>query len=149
MHTLNPKVLHNQIKQIEPYCVTERLVIEEWKSYTGMHVSPNNIVLDGNPAVNLRLGERWRVGYDETRYFEADVTVPDSFEGKKDYLTIDFGGEALVRINGKIVGAVSSRENSGWVHRTEILFKDGLKPGEKPCRGEPVRADELRCRVFW
>lgn len=131
MHTLNPRVLHNQIKQIEPYAVTDRLVIGRWRSYTGMHVSPNNIVLDDKPPVTLGLGDRWNVGYDETRYFEAEIIVPSNFEGKKVYLSIDFGGEALVRINGEIVGAVSSRENSGWVHRTEILFKDGVKTGEK------------------
>lgn len=131
MHTLNPRVLHNQIKQIEPYAVTDRFVIGRWRSYTGMHVSPNNIVLDDKPPVTLGLGDRWNVGYDETRYFEAEITVPSNFEGKKVYLSIDFGGEALVRINGEIVGAVSSRENSGWVHRTEILFKDGVKTGEK------------------
>ena len=131
MHTLNPRVLHNQIKQIEPYAVTDRLVIGRWRSYTGIHVSPNNIVLDDKPPVTLGLGDRWNVGYDETRYFEAEITVPSNFEGKKVYLSIDFGGEALVRINGEIVGAVSSRENSGWVHRTEILFKDGVKTGEK------------------
>ena len=131
MHTLNPRVLHNQIKQIEPYAVTDRLVIGRWRSYTGMHVSPNNIVLDDKPPVTLGLGDRWNVGYDETRYFEAEITVPSNFEGKKVYLSIDFGGEALVRINGEIVGAVSSRENSGWVHRTEILFKDGVKTSEK------------------
>ena len=131
MHTLNPRVLHNQIKQIEPYAVTDRLVIGRGRSYTGMHVSPNNIVLDDKPPVTLGLGDRWNVGYDETRYFEAEITVPSNFEGKKVYLSIDFGGEALVRINGEIVGAVSSRENSGWVHRTEILFKDGVKTGEK------------------
>ena len=131
MHTLNPRVLHNQIKQIEPYAVTDRLVIGRWRSYTGMHVSPNNIVLDDKPPVTLGLGDRWNVGYDETRYFEAEITAPSNFEGKKVYLSIDFGGEALVRINGEIVGAVSSRENSGWVHRTEILFKDGVKTGEK------------------
>ena len=131
MHTLNPRVLHNQIKQIEPYAVTDRLVIGRWRSYTGMHVSPNNIVLDDKPPVTLGLGDRWNVGYDETRYFEAEITVPSNFEGKKVYLSIDFGGEALVRINGEIVGAVSSRENSGWVHRTKILFKDGVKTGEK------------------
>lgn len=131
MHTLNPRVLHNQIKQIEPYAVTDHLVIGRWRSYTGMHVSPNNIVLDDKPPVTLGLGDRWNVGYDETRYFEAEITVPSNFEGKKVYLSIDFGGEALVRINGEIVGAVSSRENSGWVHRTEILFKDGVKTGEK------------------
>ena len=56
MHTLNPNVLKNQIRQIEPYCVTNRLEIDSWKSYTGMHVSPNNIVLDENPPFlpNLR-----------------------------------------------------------------------------------------------
>ena len=131
MHTLNPNVLKNQIRQIEPYCVTNRLEIDSWKSYTGMHVSPNNIVLDENPPIQMYLGDRWKVGYDETRYFEAEFTVPAEFEGKKVYLSIDFGGEAIVRINGQIVGAVSSRENSGWVHRTEILFKDGVKAGEK------------------
>lgn len=131
MHTLNPNVLKNQIRQIEPYCVTNRLEIDSWKSYTGMHVSPNNIVLDENPPIQMYLGDRWKVGYDETRYFESEITVPAEFEGKKVYLSIDFGGEAIVRINGQIVGAVSSEENFGWVHRTEILFKDGVKAGEK------------------
>ena len=59
MHTLNPNVLKNQIRQIEPYCVTNRLEIDSWKSYTGMHVSPNNIVLDENPPIQMYLGDRW------------------------------------------------------------------------------------------
>ena len=80
MHTLNPNVLKNQIRQIEPYCVTNRLEIDSWKSYTGMHVSPNNIVLDENPPIQMYLGDRWKVGYDETRYFESEITVPAEFE---------------------------------------------------------------------
>lgn len=130
MPTINPKVLKNLIKQIEPYVVTDRMVIDEWQSYTGTHVSPNNIVPDGKPAVTMKLGDHWKVGYDDTRYFEASVIIPDYLADKKVYLSIDFGGEALIRINGEIVGAVSSRENSGWVHRTEILFKENLKSGE-------------------
>ena len=131
MQTINPYILNDLVKQIEPYVVTDTFVIDEWLSHTGIHESPNNIVSDGNPPQTMHLGDRWKVGYDETRYFEADVIVPDYLAGKKVYLSIDFGGEALVRINGKIVGAVSSRENSGWVHRTEILFKDKFKGGEK------------------
>lgn len=130
MPTEHPRILKNLIKQISPYIVEKELVIPEWKSYTGMHVSPNNIELDDLPSVTMKLGDHWRVGYDETRYFEASVTVPDFLENKKVYLTIDFGGEAIIRINGEIVGAVSSRENSGWVHRTEILFPEPLKAGE-------------------
>ena len=131
MQTINPHILNDLVKQIEPYAVTDTFVIDEWLSRTGIHESPNNIVLDENPPQTMHLGDRWKVGYDETRYFEADVIVPDYLAGKKVYLSIDFGGEALVRINGEIVGAVSSRENSGWVHRTEILFKDKFKGGEK------------------
>ncbi len=130
MPTEHPRVLKNLIKQIKPYIVERELVIPEWKSYTGMHISPNNIVLDGKPAVTMKLGDHWKIGYDETRYFEASVTVPSFLEDKKVYLTIDFGGEAIIRINGEIVGAVSSRNNSGWVHRTEILFDKPLKAGQ-------------------
>lgn len=131
MPTLNPRVLENQIKQIKPYIVTDKMVIDEWISYTGVHESPNNIVLDGNPKTTMRLGDRWKAGYHDTRYFEASITVPDYLAGKKVYLDVDFGGEAIIRINGEIVGAVSSRENSGWVGRSEILFKEKFKGGEK------------------
>ncbi len=130
MHTINPKVLKYQISRMEPYIVTDRLVIEEWDTYTGIHETPNNIVLDNNPHQKMKLGDWWKAGYDDTRYFEATVVIPDYLANKKVYLSIDFGGEAIVRINGKIAGAVSSRENSGWVHRTEILFKEPFKGGE-------------------
>ncbi|MBQ8027096.1 MAG: hypothetical protein IJ261_03160, partial [Clostridia bacterium] len=131
MPTLNPRVLENQIKQIKPYVTTDKLVIDEWVSYTGVHESPNNIVLDGEPKTTMHLGDRWKVSYHDTRYFEASVIVPENLAGKKVYLDIDFGGESLVRINGEIVGAVSSRANAGWVGRSEILFKEPLKAGEK------------------
>ena len=131
MPTLNPRVLENQIKQIKPYVTTDTLVIDEWVTYTGFHQSPNNIVLDDAPKSVMHLGDRWRVAYHDTRYFEATVIVPENLAGKKVYLDIDIGGESLVRINGEIVGAVSSRANSGWVGRSEILFKGPLKAGER------------------
>lgn len=131
MPSLKPRVLENQIKQIKQHIVTDKLVIDEWVSYTGVHESPNNIVLDGNPKTAMHLGDRWKGGYHDTRYFEASVTVPDCLADKKVYLDIDFGGEAIVRINGKIVGSVSSRMDSGWVGRSEILFKERFKGGEK------------------
>ena len=131
MPTINPLVLINLInKHIEPNIITDSLIINEWNSYTGIFEEPGKIVLDNNEPTVMRLGDRWKVGYDDTRFFEAKVIVPECMDNKKIYLSIDFGGEAIVRINGKIVGAVSSRENSGWVHRTEILFKDKAKAGE-------------------
>ncbi len=130
-HTYNPRVLKNLIKQIAPYVTEESVVIPEWDSYTGEHVRPAVIEPDGKPPVRMRLGDRWSATLDTTRYFETEFVVPCCLQDRKVYLTVDFGGEAIVRINGEIVGAVSSREASGWVHRTDILFHRPLKAGEK------------------
>ncbi len=130
-HTFNPRVLKNLIKQLAPYVTEAVFEIPEWISYTGIHTRPAVIELDGEPSSVMRKGDRWSAVLDTTRYFEAEFTVPQEMDGRKVYLTIDFGGEAIVRINGEIVGAVSSREASGWVGRTEILFDTPLKAGER------------------
>lgn len=131
MHTMNPNVLKNLIYQMSAYNTEDSVTIPEWVTYTGVHVNPGEIVLDGNEKTVARLGDHWFAGYDDTRYFEATVKVPESFEGRTVRLVIDFGGEALVRINGVLSGAISSRENSGWVGRTDIIFNRSLKGGEE------------------
>lgn len=132
MHTQNPRVLENLIKkQLDKYVTEYALDIPEWTSHTGVHTAPNTIVPDEQPGTVMHMGDRYEIGYDGTRYFEATLTVPECFEGRKAYLTIDFGGEAIIRINGKIAGAVSSREGGGWVCRDDILFPEGLKAGEE------------------
>ena len=131
MRVVKPAVLKNLIHVYIPrFIVEDRVVLDAWKSYTGVHPAPGVIELDGLPETRMRLGDLWKVGYDDTRFFEADVRVPASFAGRRVYLCFDFGGESIVRINGKIVGAVSSRANSGWVGRNEILFSDPLRAGE-------------------
>ncbi len=129
-HTFNPRVLKNLIKQLDGYVTEDTITLDSWISYTGIHESPAKIVLDNAPSVTMKLGDRWSAVLDTTRYFEKEITIDSKLAGKKVYLTIDFGGEAIIRINGKIVGAVSSREASGWVHRTDILFHEALKEGE-------------------
>ena len=131
MHTENPRVLKNLIEQLPPYIIEDSISIPNWHTYTGVHTEPGKIELDGTPAREMTFGDHWFAGYDETRYFEATVRVPDSFKGRTVRLNIDFGGEAIVRINNKIVGAVSSRENCGWVGRNDILFKDKFNGGEE------------------
>ncbi|MBQ7638796.1 MAG: alpha-mannosidase [Clostridia bacterium] len=131
MRVIKPPVLKNLItKYISPFIDEDKLVINEWKSYTGVHPEPGVIILDDKPAKTMRLGDRWDIGYDGTRFFEADVTVPENFAGRRVYLTLILGGETIVRINGKIVGAVNSRENSGWAARDDIIFPEPLKAGE-------------------
>ncbi len=132
MRVKKPAVLKNLIQvYIPPFIVEDRVPLEVWQSHTATHPAPGVIVPDGAPAETLRLGDTWQAGYDDTRYFEAEVTVPAAFAGRRVYLCIDFGGESIVRINGKIVGSVSSRPNAGWVGRNEILFPRPLQAGEK------------------
>lgn len=126
-----PAVLKNLIHAYIPaFIVEDKVTIPEWESRTAVHPAPGVMEFDETPPEVMRLGDRWNVGYDDTRFFEAEITVPEGFSGRKAYLCLDFGGEAIVRINGKIVGAVSSRANSGWVGRNEILFPAPLKAGE-------------------
>ena len=130
-HTYNPRVLKNLIKQLNPYVTEETVEIPCWDSYTGVHTAPAVIELDDSPKHKMCLGDRWSATLDTTRYFENEFIVPEILSDRKVYLTIDFGGEAIIRINGEIAGAVSSREASGWVGRTDILFHRPLKTGEK------------------
>ena len=130
-HTFNPRVLKNLIRQLDGYVYENVISIPEWDSYTGVHVRPAVIELDDAPKHKMCLGDRWSATLDTTRYFETEFIVPEVLADRKVYLTIDFGGEAIIRINGEIMGAVSSREASGWVHRTDILFHRPLKAGEK------------------
>lgn len=131
MHTYNPVILKNLLGFTEPFIKEKVIPLPEWRSYAGVHEEPAKIVLDGKPPRIMELGDTWEASLDTTRYFETEFTVPREFEGRKIYFAADFGGEAIVRINGKIAGAVSSAQCGGWVHRNRILFHEPLKAGQK------------------
>ena len=128
MHTVKPGVLKHMIKQIVRFIYPQSLCIKEWQSHTGRHIAPNTFT-HNDDSETLSLGTYWQGGYDDVRWFCADVTVPADFAGKKVYLQHDFGGEALVRIDEKIVGAVSSMDSASWVHR-DIILLPALKDGQ-------------------
>ena len=120
-------ILGNLIKQVKGKIVTDTMNIPEWESRTGKHIEPGKFVYDDG-LETIRINDRWNAGYDDTRWFSAQAVIPQSMEGKKLYLRLNFGGEALVRIGGKIVGAISMGEN--WTDRDLILI-DELKAGDK------------------
>ena len=126
MRTPKKKVLDHLIKQIPPYIVTDRVVISTWSAEYGRHVEPGVFEKYPGGPKTVHLGDKWTTGYDETVWYSASLTVPEHMRGKKLYLVINFGGEAIVRINGEIAGGVSSNMNSGWVHRDEIFLPDPL-----------------------
>ena len=123
-----PSVLKNLIRQAEKYVIRDVLDVPEWESFTGRHEAPGEDQINDDRTV-LRTGDRWLAGYDDTRYFEADITIPDAFDGKKMYLELDFGGEGLVFIDGSVAGAVSS--DPGWRARKLILFPEKASAGRR------------------
>lgn len=122
-----PAILGNLIDQVRRKIVTDTVQIPEWDTRTGVHFKPGEFSLNEGHEI-LKINDRWNAGYDDTRWFSAEVTIPENLDGKKLYLRLNLGGEALVRINGKIVGAISMGEN--WIDR-DLIFLDEGKAGEK------------------
>ncbi|MBQ3517784.1 MAG: alpha-mannosidase [Clostridia bacterium] len=121
MQTVKPGVLKHMIKQVAKFLYPQSVAIPVWQSHTGKHIAPNEFT-HNDDCCTMHLGDWWNAGYDDVRWFSADLIVPENFAGKKVYLQLDFGGEAIVRIDGKIVGAVSSMDAASWVHRDIILM---------------------------
>ena len=129
MQTMMAPIMGNLIKQVERKIVSEAVTIGEWESRSGWHHKVGEFTYDDMPRQLMKIGDHWNAGYDVTRWFNASVTVPETMDGKKLYLFLNFGGEAMVRINGKIAGATSNGERS-WMDR-DLIFVDDNKAGTK------------------
>lgn len=125
MQTRKKEVLNHMIKQIPPFVVTDAVTIPTWSAAAGRHIGDGQFTRYPDAPKTLSLGDHWESSYDETVWFSAECVIPEPFVGRKMYLEFDFGGESIVRINGKIAGATSS-DRSGWVYRDKIFLPDPL-----------------------
>ena len=125
MQTRKKEVLNHMIKQIPPFVVSDAVTIPTWSAAAGRHIGDGQFTRYPDAPKTLSLGDHWESSYDETVWFSAECVIPESFVGRKMYLEFDFGGESIVRINGKIAGATSS-DRSGWVYRDKIFLPDPL-----------------------
>ncbi len=125
MKTVKPNVLQYMMKELKKYIVLDHIDIPVWSTRTGMYLGNGEYETSLDAESTLSLGDSWEACYDCARWFNASVCIPPSLAGKKLFLEINFGGEALVKVNGKIIGAVSS----GWVNRDQIFF-DAPTAGE-------------------
>lgn len=77
----------------------------------------------------LRIGDTWECCDDFTRWFTAEVTVPESFAGKPLALDLEFGGEGIVRVNGEIRSAITSYLQENGATRTRVVLSDSAQAG--------------------
>lgn len=122
MRTPKEQVLFDMMEQLPKYNVLDRVNMPEWETYDGNYLSEGKYEFFPENTKTVKLGEHWFARYDCARIFKATCTLPESFKDKKIYLNLDFGGEIIVRINGKIANSVSSREKSGWVARETVYI---------------------------
>ncbi|NLX92611.1 MAG: hypothetical protein GXZ02_01880, partial [Clostridiales bacterium] len=125
MKTIKPNVLQYMMKGLKKYITLEHLDIPVWSTRTEVYLGDGVYEPGYDAEGTLSLGDTWEACYDCARRFNASVRIPQSLAGQKLCLEIDFGGEALVKVNGEIAGAVSS----GWVNRDRIFF-DAPTAGE-------------------
>lgn len=131
MRTPKERVLQDMLEQLKKYCELDSVSMPEWKTYDGNYLGSGKYEFFPEAEKTIRLGEHWISRYDCARIFKSQVTLPESFKGKKIYLNLDFGGEITVKIDGKAANSVSSREHSGWVAReTVVINPQYLKFGE-------------------
>ncbi|MBR5519251.1 MAG: alpha-mannosidase [Clostridia bacterium] len=124
MQTPKRQVLAHMMKQIPQYVVAESVEIRDWYAIAGRHMVDGKFITYSKQPNPVSLGDRWESTYDETVWFSAELEIPERFIGRRMYLELDFGGEAIVRINGKIVGGVSNDKE--WVYRDKIFLPDPL-----------------------
>ncbi len=105
------------IGQLQKYAIFASHGIPEWESVDGQYLGDGQYTFFDDTACTMHLGERWNARYDCARIFRAKTTLPRSFRGKKLYFHLNFGGEVLIKFDGRIVGAVSNRDSSRWIAR--------------------------------
>ncbi len=131
MRTPKEHVLYHMMIQLPKYIETDSVSMNNWTTYDGNYLGEGKYEYFPETAEEKVIGDHWFARYDCARIFKTTVTLPESFKGKKVYLNLDFGGEVMVRIDGKIANSVSSREHSGWVARETVVINDKyLKYGE-------------------
>ena len=122
MITVKPRVLQYMMGGLKKYITLGSMDIPVWSTSTGMYLGEGKYRYDENSQGEMKIGDGWTASYDCARWFKASVRIPEELAGKKLYLEFDFGGEALVKVNGKIIGAVSSEKNAGWLSRNQVFF---------------------------
>lgn len=122
MKTPKPMVLEFMMRQLKKYRDFESFNIENWVFVKeGKYLGDGKYEYGEELNIPVKLGDDWAATYDCAKIYTASVEIPESYKNAKVYLEIDFGGEALVKLNGWIVGSLSSTMNRGWKSRDTII----------------------------
>lgn len=126
-------IILRKLKVLKELCAGQRVQIPAWHTRSGMMYCEDGIVkyrgvTSGEP--DLHPGDTWECRDDFTRWFSADVTIPDSFAGMPAALDLSLGGEGIVRADGKIIFSLTQcRDAEDWVNRSRVMLAESAEAG--------------------
>ena len=106
MKFVQPGIIKEQLELVQRMIYEKKLNIPLWRTRKARYTVPVQYE-DYGPWEDIRLGDTWLCDYDDSRWFEADVTVPEDFAGRHLVLELMLGGEGLVSINGEPVSSLA------------------------------------------
>ena len=116
---INKRVLSNLIEMMKPYISETVLTLDKWEKRCGKYDGDGKFTVYDS-VEELTVGDRWYAGYDDAVWFLCECDVPVCSDGEKLYFNMNFGGETVIKIDGEIIGSVSSKLHNGWVCRENI-----------------------------
>lgn len=93
-------LIDEKVQLLKKVICPEKITIPVWKTRTATYTVPVQYE-NYSDWQEMSLGQKWSCRFDEARWFEADVTIPESFAGKRVVLELNLGGEGVVSINGQ------------------------------------------------
>lgn len=123
-------IIRRKLSNLSALILEDRLEIPQWETRHAVFLGNDGYTpAEQDPPVSI--GDRWTCCDDFTRWFTAEVTVPEHFAGKCLALNLEFGGEAIVRVNGKIISAITSYLEPNGATRTRVYLADCAVAGTR------------------
>lgn len=99
-------LIDEKVSLLKKLIYSQKVSIPVWRTRTATYTVPVQYenYSDWN---DIRLGESWSCRFDQARWFEAEVVVPESFAGKRLVLELNLGGEGVVSINGQMKSSLA------------------------------------------
>lgn len=113
-------IVERKLRELEKNIYTDYVHIPKWRTKTGIYEDFGKYSEVEKHESEIGIGEHWICKDHLTRWFRANVEVPEEFVGKKAVLLLEFGGEGLVRINGREISALTSYLNVRPSTRTRV-----------------------------
>lgn len=101
-----PALIKEKLEVLSRMIYESKLSIPRWRTRKARYTVPVEYE-DYTEWEQMQLGQTWTCDYNDARWFESSVTVPQEFGGRHLVLELMLGGEGLVSINGKPVSSLA------------------------------------------